>query len=702
MKYLGKILDNKDLTTKEYIRNNGIPFGIVDSTSTSTAYTATVDGITELKDGTAVLLKNGVVTSAAGFTINVNNLGAKPAYNNMADATAETTLFNINYTMLFVYDTTRVEGGAWILYRGYNSDTTVGRGVIDYYYRPYAGQAIYRYKLCMQGADNRLYPIVTTNQTSATQVAKKPTTTPLRASTGIWYYGSTSTVSAGSAVGAQLLYPSYYFTTAVYNFNGSTGTYKNIYLRGSYNKDTDMFTLYDDGAATPTSYYAFVPNNTANITLSSYFVNGYYYMLVGASYSTTNYVSLFDNNPLYYFDGTNLIPVSTKVAKDIADTAVAGKQDTLTFDNVPTANSNNPVKSGGVYTAIQNAISSVDGVFWGQYNTTTISEVANAISSNLLPIIEKDGGYYIYVGNIGDVEDVYVFSSSFTLDIGGARSANASLILDSNNTWSAHILNILTEDDINTTVNSIVSDYLPLTGGTLTGGLTLNGNPTSNLQATPKQYVDSKAPFFFVEQDGSNNPTLQEILQKYFNGETPFLKAGDVNYIATPITAVDDEDNIVGLEWPLLITFFGVYSTMSIQLTNSTLPTGNYDATQDTWSQGQLLVGLVDNNTMNDAISSYCSDFMTDSDVQSYVSSAIAGKLDKSGGTMTGALTLSGAPTANLHAATKKYVDDNAGSKASIPTTFTAGNIAVIDNDGNYMDGGLKFDVVNGILEITY
>lgn len=36
----------------------------------------------------------------------------------------------------------------------------------------------------------------------------------------------------------------------------------------------------------------------------------------------------------------------------------------------------------------------------------------------------------------------------------------------------------------------------------------------------------------------------------------------------------------------------------------------------------------------------------------------ITGKLDKSGGTMTGALTLSGAPTSNLHATTKKYVDD--------------------------------------------
>lgn len=40
----------------------------------------------------------------------------------------------------------------------------------------------------------------------------------------------------------------------------------------------------------------------------------------------------------------------------------------------------------------------------------------------------------------------------------------------------------------------------------------------------------------------------------------------------------------------------------------------------------------------------------------------------KSGGTMTGALTLSGAPTTNLHAATKKYVDD---SIAAIPAPTT-------------------------------
>ena len=54
---------------------------------------------------------------------------------------------------------------------------------------------------------------------------------------------------------------------------------------------------------------------------------------------------------------------------------------------------------------------------------------------------------------------------------------------------------------------------------------------------------------------------------------------------------------------------------------------------------------------------------------------AVAGRVAKSGDTMTGALTLSGAPTINLHAATKAYVDSaesNAISTASADATSKA------------------------------
>ena len=45
---------------------------------------------------------------------------------------------------------------------------------------------------------------------------------------------------------------------------------------------------------------------------------------------------------------------------------------------------------------------------------------------------------------------------------------------------------------------------------------------------------------------------------------------------------------------------------------------------------------------------------------ESEVNTKLENYLPKSGGTLTGALTLKGAPTADLQAATKKYVDDSA------------------------------------------
>ena len=108
----------------DYMRAYSIPFGSVDGTSTETAFTATISGITELKDGVCMWLRNGVVTSAAGFTIDVNNLGAKPCYGSLAAATQATTIFNINYTMLFIYNSTRVTGGCWDVVYGYDSNTT--------------------------------------------------------------------------------------------------------------------------------------------------------------------------------------------------------------------------------------------------------------------------------------------------------------------------------------------------------------------------------------------------------------------------------------------------------------------------------------------------------------------------------------------------------------------------------------------------
>jgi len=60
-------------------------------------------------------------------------------------------------------------------------------------------------------------------------------------------------------------------------------------------------------------------------------------------------------------------------------------------------------------------------------------------------------------------------------------------------------------------------------------------------------------------------------------------------------------------------------------------------------------------------------------------------KLNLAGGTMTGALTLSGAPTSNLHAATKSYVDTVASSGSSTQSELDATQSgAGLGTDGSY------------------
>jgi hypothetical protein len=57
----------------------------------------------------------------------------------------------------------------------------------------------------------------------------------------------------------------------------------------------------------------------------------------------------------------------------------------------------------------------------------------------------------------------------------------------------------------------------------------------------------------------------------------------------------------------------------------------------------------------------------------------------KSGSTMTGALTLSGAPTVNLHAATKAYVDTVAGSATAAAASATAAAASYDSFDDRYL-----------------
>ena len=70
--------------------------------------------------------------------------------------------------------------------------------------------------------------------------------------------------------------------------------------------------------------------------------------------------------------------------------------------------------------------------------------------------------------------------------------------------------------------------YLPLTGGTLTGALTLKGEPTADLQAATKKYVDDKAPLVInastLTDSNSIRNTFNLIYEAHEAGRIVFFK----------------------------------------------------------------------------------------------------------------------------------------------------------------------------------
>lgn len=267
-----------------------IPYGECDNTSTATAFTVTVPGITELKNGVCALIKNGVITSAAGCTIDVNGLGAKPLYSSMAAATAVTTVFNINYTMLFIYDEDRVSGGCWVVYYGYyTSSNSIGYQVRTNSQRLKMTDKMYRYRLMFTGvAPDTLVPANKSSSTNAT-AARTPITTPINPHGPIYYYGYTTAIDAGSRP-ASAYYWQQYVVTLGYSFTASTLTeFKSLYLKCT--PQADGSAVID--ASTP--YVQDLPTTA----------DGKIYIFLGVATSTTAF-ELNISHPIYYHDGTAL------------------------------------------------------------------------------------------------------------------------------------------------------------------------------------------------------------------------------------------------------------------------------------------------------------------------------------------------------------------------------------------------------------
>jgi len=137
-------------------------------------------------------------------------------------------------------------------------------------------------------------------------------------------------------------------------------------------------------------------------------------------------------------------------AKDGLTQELSGKQDALTFDDVPTSSSSNPVKSGGVYSAVAGATSAIADVkstldatnndiskligniscTWAQgamYATTGIEYSSNSVIRT--PFVKVTPGDKIYFENPDTTLSISVFE--FASDTTTASGTNERLALQS-------------------------------------------------------------------------------------------------------------------------------------------------------------------------------------------------------------------------------------------------------------------------------
>ena len=144
-------------------------------------------------------------------------------------------------------------------------------------------------------------------------------------------------------------------------------------------------------------------------------------------------------------------------------------------------------------------------------------------------------------------------------------------------------------------VDTNSNKYLPLTGGTLTGPLTLKGAPTADLQAATKKYVDDKAPLVINESTLTDSNSIINafnlICESYEAGRIVFLKYNAAYFVLTfcsrEIVMFWHESN--GIVTEILMLASGDMQSGNIDMrrfhTTVTLTSADWTASGDVYTQ---------------------------------------------------------------------------------------------------------------------
>ena len=216
------------------------------------------------------------------------------------------------------------------------------------------------------------------------------------------------------------------------------------------------------------------------------------------------------------------------------------------------------------------------------------------------------------------------------------------------------------------------SGAISLTLGT-TGSVTVNGS--GHLDVTSN----------VVQEDTTQTLTNKTIDTASNNITVVAADISDVTATAAELNVLDG----IAASTEELNHLDGVTSSIQTQLDGkASLAGATFTGTVSGISKSMVGLANVDNTSD------------TNKPVSTAQQTAINGRLALSGGTLTGALTLPGAPTADLHAATKAYVDTLAtGLRVKDPVVVaTTGNLTANYDNGTAGLGAFLEGTANGAL----
>lgn len=149
-----------------------------------------------------------------------------------------------------------------------------------------------------------------------------------------------------------------------------------------------------------TTIYLVPVSGATNVYMQHAYINNAWAQLGTTQVDLTNYYTkaqvdalLAAKQDVLTFDSTPTANSTNPVESGGVYSALASKQDALTFDNVPTENSANPVKSGGVYSALsgkQDTLTFDTEPTAGSTNPVTSGGVAAALQNVDVPVATEE------------------------------------------------------------------------------------------------------------------------------------------------------------------------------------------------------------------------------------------------------------------------------------------------------------------------